>query len=374
MGNTGDPFLRRFFATNGLVAAIVIVTYDTLLTFSREVEYIWGRKFSVVTVIFFSQRWLMILYAAFFLLSPSLIPSCWEVSVLPVTVWLFVSLTSDRMSSRCKATMWATGVLTTFSLLGSATFSTLRIWAIWRRPLPTLIVFLTSTFTAVAAVYIFSQYHVLSSIKGVCSVSFAMTPAQVEHSSHTINDHGTLLSFVFAVGLALCSATIASDLLVCSCIWMKTASMWRGSRNLKGPRPSLISVFLCNETLYFSTMAISNIAGLVYYTQTSPVDWAGLFSLDAAVSSILVSRFILDLRDVYSTDLEADHPNSLSGSMQFALRSVVGNIGAPLATEDSVWVSGQSDDAEDEVTATSSALRADLENQAVEMRSGVAIR
>ncbi|TCD65320.1 hypothetical protein EIP91_002806 [Steccherinum ochraceum] len=114
-------------------------------------------------------------------------------------------------------------------------------------------------------------------------------------------------------------------------------------------------------------MAVVNIAGLVYYTQTNPADWAGLFFLTAAVSRILVSRFILDLRDVYSAQQEqdVDHGSNLSG-MQYAVHSIVGTIGARLATEDSVWVSGQSDDVNaDEAEATEMAVLSNVEDRRV---------
>ena len=38
-----------------------LVVYDTLLTFSRELDCIWKRKFSLVMVLFVAQRYLLIL-------------------------------------------------------------------------------------------------------------------------------------------------------------------------------------------------------------------------------------------------------------------------------------------------------------------------
>ncbi|EMD32804.1 hypothetical protein CERSUDRAFT_77180 [Gelatoporia subvermispora B] len=40
-----------------------ILIYDCILTFAREVELMWGRKFSCVTLLFFSNRWLTILWS-----------------------------------------------------------------------------------------------------------------------------------------------------------------------------------------------------------------------------------------------------------------------------------------------------------------------
>ncbi|TCD65325.1 hypothetical protein EIP91_002811 [Steccherinum ochraceum] len=148
------------------------------------------------------------------------------------------------------------------------------------------------------------------------------------------------------VGFALCAVTVASELLVCVCIWIKTSGMWRESFQVSGLRPPLIRVLLCNETAYFGSMAVMNTVGLIYYTQASLEEWPGVFSLTTAFSTILVSRFILDLRSVYSHASEFD-TGSIS-SLRFSVRSVVGNIRAPLASEDSIWLSGSPDDVSNE--------------------------
>ncbi|TCD60976.1 hypothetical protein EIP91_009241 [Steccherinum ochraceum] len=44
-----------------VVASFCLVVYDTLLTLSRELECIWRRKFSLITVIFVLQRWVLVL-------------------------------------------------------------------------------------------------------------------------------------------------------------------------------------------------------------------------------------------------------------------------------------------------------------------------
>ncbi|TCD65314.1 hypothetical protein EIP91_002800 [Steccherinum ochraceum] len=61
----------QFFGRACQIVAICLASYDTLLTFSREVDCVWRRKFSIVTVIFAVQRYVFIVEGIFNLLSPS---------------------------------------------------------------------------------------------------------------------------------------------------------------------------------------------------------------------------------------------------------------------------------------------------------------
>ncbi|EMD36940.1 hypothetical protein CERSUDRAFT_105978, partial [Gelatoporia subvermispora B] len=40
------------------VASSALLLYDHLTTFSREVEFIWGRSFNSVTMLFYFNRWI----------------------------------------------------------------------------------------------------------------------------------------------------------------------------------------------------------------------------------------------------------------------------------------------------------------------------
>lgn len=49
---------------------LVLCVYDTLLTFSREVDCIWRRKSSAITFLFISQRYCMIVLSILRLINP----------------------------------------------------------------------------------------------------------------------------------------------------------------------------------------------------------------------------------------------------------------------------------------------------------------
>ncbi|EMD39649.1 hypothetical protein CERSUDRAFT_92143 [Gelatoporia subvermispora B] len=47
----------------GNMAACVLVLYDHLTTLSQEVEFIWGRQFSSVTLLYHLNRWTIFVWA-----------------------------------------------------------------------------------------------------------------------------------------------------------------------------------------------------------------------------------------------------------------------------------------------------------------------
>ena len=65
-----------------------------------------------------------------------------------------------------------------------------------------------------------------------------------------------------------------------------------------------------------------------------------------SVSSILVSRFILDLRSIYT--FHPDDHRATQSTISFACR-ITGNIGAPLAEEPSLWVNAAENTLDPEV-------------------------
>ena len=82
-----------------------------------------------------------------------------------------------------------------------------------------------------------------------------------------------------------------------------------------------------------------------------------------SIQSILISRFLLNLRSVYTTGSDLDNTIGTIKSVSFA-NVIVGNLGAPL--RDSVYGLSNDDDEEGEVYVTSdpllAGLQADIEN------------
>ncbi|TCD64587.1 hypothetical protein EIP91_003883 [Steccherinum ochraceum] len=81
-----------------------------------------------------------------------------------------------------------------------------------------------------------------------------------------------------------------------------------------------------------------------------------------AVSANLLARFMLDLRGIN----EQGFGKSTVSSINFDIRSLGGNIGAPLEIENSAWVTGPADDLADE-------RNREYEEAAVPFRAGLGL-
>lgn len=70
---SNDPSFWPFISSNIIfsyfsVAASAGAMYDWVLTFGQEVELIWKQRWSLMTVLFLSVRYLAIIYAALIVL------------------------------------------------------------------------------------------------------------------------------------------------------------------------------------------------------------------------------------------------------------------------------------------------------------------
>ncbi|KAJ3476762.1 hypothetical protein NLI96_g10939 [Meripilus lineatus] len=127
------------------------------------------------------------------------------------------------------------------------------------------------------------------------------------------------------------SAAILMDALVLGITWFKTASLMTMARRLN-TKVTLATLLIRDGTIYFVLLLALNIICAIFDTlplSTQFVEGGATFviSFQDGLSSILISRFILDLREVYtSKDQESNNPMS---SVRFASQ-LSGNIGAPL--------------------------------------------
>ena len=63
------------------------------------------------------------------------------------------------------------------------------------------------------------------------------------------------------------------------------------------------------------------------------------------MTTILISRFFLDLREANDTDTSSSATtNGISSTISFALARIAGNLGEPLDPSTNTWVSGTQDD------------------------------
>jgi len=294
------------FITSCSTASIAILVYDSLLTFSREVDCIWRRKFSAVTVLYVLQRYCLLFSMVLRQFHPTNLVVCRGYTVL-----LYLSAL--------------------LSLFGVALFSSFRIWAISGRiSIPVVMVFLCTMFVPCINIFNLSR------------------PVRFE-----IQDDGTCATILedyipniqYYPIVTRCVAFLA-DLLVLAVTWMKTADTMKASRQLSHFRPKLTTVLFRNGTMYFGALFAVNVITLILnvvdVVSDQSQDGTAFIFVNDAMAPTLIARFMLDLRSVYCPT--EDGPTQFS-TLNFATSRFMGNLAAPVGG-DSTWNSGPSDDVE----------------------------
>ncbi|GJE88865.1 hypothetical protein PsYK624_049520 [Phanerochaete sordida] len=122
------------------------------------------------------------------------------------------------------------------------------------------------------------------------------------------------------------------DFLVLVLTWVKTFSQWRESRRL-GLSKSITESLIRDGTIYFLLLLGVNLAQILTYNLT----FAPVNLLIAVMPSLLVSRFLLNLRQVAEnpSPLTSDGIDTVALSQFSAPRfnvadSVFGNLGEPI--------------------------------------------
>ncbi|KAH9937981.1 hypothetical protein B0H21DRAFT_53642 [Amylocystis lapponica] len=237
-----------------VVAAVVLYAYDYLLTFSREVELIWRRKFTGVTVLFILNR-----YAGM----PALL------------IWGIFSLQLSDSS------------LTLFSAM--------RIYAIWNREWrPALVVL------GLGLIY----FGILMGVLSTERVFVIPSP---------LNGCGAL-----EVNKQSIQTQLYSVLYTCEEAHIKT---------------SIATLILRDGTIISGIMLMLSLAIMVCFT-LAVFNPAAIFR--HTISPMLLSRFMLSLREVYLSGSGTGSGTSRSvGSMQLVpsiafASNIVGVMGAPL--------------------------------------------
>jgi len=111
------------------------------------------------------------------------------------------------------------------------------------------------------------------------------------------------------------SAMIASDLLVFIITCAKTVGIWRAGGK-SGGKFKLVTVLLRNGTLYFCALLNLSLVTLISMVLNLDSQFLLVYTCEA-VSNVLVARFILDLRGVFSESADDDIPD-IASSVQFA--------------------------------------------------------
>ncbi|KAI0075190.1 hypothetical protein K474DRAFT_1676582 [Panus rudis PR-1116 ss-1] len=272
-----------------------VVVYDVLLTCSREFSCIWSRQWSLITLLYAVNRYGAVL----------------ELSLRTITTW---TLGSSALS--CRSLMITMLVVDVLISIAFSAFACLRVWAISsRRWMPCLVVFLLSAFCPAANIYNYGSIVFTMGDKG-CSVVTTVTYPYPHHPA-------------IAGPIIVRATVVATDLVLIIVTWYNTSTLRRNIGGLSQGK-GVATILFRNGIIQFLVLTLMNVISMILdiWAIGNPdfvQDHATYFIYVAeAVSTIVLSRFILDLRTAYSDETHETYSLGTE-TIRFAA-----NIGAPL--------------------------------------------
>ncbi|KAI1783671.1 hypothetical protein LXA43DRAFT_1045563 [Ganoderma leucocontextum] len=314
-------------------ATLALIVYEYLITVGAEVELFWRRKITGASVLFLTNRYLVLFY------NLSLLRALWPFT-LSVRSFIFFSNAVNADSGgrgtypvqRCfppvealiiSCAQWANGTRAVEILcyVPWGAFSALRVFALTDRNwLIALIVFLLS----MAPVGInFADFHwstiTIDPVWG-CGQDVAESPAL--STSFTIISRTSL---------------ITSDLIVIVVTWFATYKTTRLARATGHKARMTLSVLLLRDgMIYFIVLLAMNVMHLAFSTSSVLINVGNgnvsdIIQVIEPVNAILVWRFMLDLQETrWRTEEELTTIVGTQHASTLLFDRVIGSIGDSL--------------------------------------------
>lgn len=281
-------------AVNALTvtASTALVFYNWFICLDQQIEFIWTRKLAGPALLFYliqSTQLSICANAVFSLFGPQSVTICRVTSIIDMS-------------------------LTVIYFLIVAVFSSLRVWAIsGKQWVPPSIAFFFGLVPGGIELY----SSMVQQMDGISSL-----PAPYGGCSWK-----EPISAGTNIALAVCarSSAIMLDMIILFITWRHT---YRSSKFAweAGAPSKLYDLLLTDGTLYFIAMLAINIAQLSVNLPLikSPSFYNYVCPITIAMSSVLISRFILNLRSITSKE-----PNE-TVTFQSVIEFAVGNMGEDL--------------------------------------------
>ncbi|TBU39399.1 hypothetical protein BD309DRAFT_969767 [Dichomitus squalens] len=289
------------------VAIASLVLYDWMITLPREVQLFWTGKSSILSVcLFILNRYLTVIW--------------WILDMIK---------TAPLFDKNCHRMALASLIVYSFVLIPTALFSSLRAYALSRQWKLALAIFVLAIVPVATHVTMFpyGPFGIVDPKLG-CLCTGTLPSAL---------DHGfVVFSRVSAILVDAVLVAITGELLPVSAQSMRDLlKLWNST--------GLMGVMLRDGMRYFVVLLLINTLHLTF-TELSIVTASGSTSVislfTTAISSILVSHFLLDLQEAYqrkvvclaSNDpLRSSHGVNLSS---IACEPVLGSLGATIDPAD----------------------------------------
>ncbi|KAI0804508.1 hypothetical protein BC629DRAFT_1590775 [Irpex lacteus] len=299
----------------------VLYFFESIITFSQEVEVVWCRKWTATTWLYAFTRYTSLLFS----------------------IWIFIPTTQKKyVFDGCQSDQYIIDAFELIQYVCFASFSALRVYALLNgKIIIAVVVFLLNLVPLVTnlrrgvghrTLHIISDF-VSQSPVNTCVISLAYRITVVTDPRLRTQ----IVSLVTRVSV------IVGDVLLIAVTWFKTARLYKDARKLNVKAP-LATLLFRDGTFYFIILLILNILQIIEQNNTVLYSLTLSTSLQIVMTPVIICRFILDLRQVETYDSRATISGNLS--MRF-----VGNLGQSLQTgmefEDEEEISSLSYETED---------------------------
>ncbi|KAF8437079.1 hypothetical protein L210DRAFT_3647405 [Boletus edulis BED1] len=292
------------------IIIVVAVPYDYILTFSKEVEYVWCRPWTWVSTMFIIVRYMGLLLAMLTGLGgSSFVSGPLQVYVprFSITSWLsnreIVVRTSICWNPQChNETAYPKGTVIYLAaiwgflvfLLAADVVMILRVYAMWNQSRTILWILLfiyvvqTISSVAVDGYYQIPNTHLSVAIGQLFSFSFCIT------SMANVPMVFSLLKLVPRLVLAAALVILAVTQTVRQSVEMyKATKKWQLNRYMQ--------LLVRDGIFYFAMNVLYHITSLLFFLNNNAILWLSTFAY--VYFYALVPRFIISIRELYDHDV-----------------------------------------------------------------------
>ncbi|KAJ3534609.1 hypothetical protein NM688_g7109 [Phlebia brevispora] len=314
-----SAFRASLISNYSVTAALVLVCYEFIVTFQYEYVLVWKRRWTGATWLFLGNRYFML---ASILMQISPIQMCYN---YPLQYFM--------------------NVVANLPTIIIAVFSALRVFALLERAyVPAAFTFALGLGAVALDMYQGSQitaYYVDDPVLGSsCYVNHLISPSVLFYKNY--RDHILTVLTQSTATLASTLFTIVADIIAIAITWVKTYRLVREVASV-GVNSDLGTMLLRHGSLYFIVLLIVNLMNGLIALIPSLLLVDPMVTFVEILPSIILSRFLINLRQVNTQESGSAAPLSRFSTLNFrmpSIPSVIGILGEPLA--------GNEDDINDE--------------------------
>ncbi|KAJ3557661.1 hypothetical protein NM688_g1346 [Phlebia brevispora] len=330
-----SAFQQQYVETIILNALTALVAYEYVITLGQEIVTMWRRKLNGATVLFFLNRYLMVL-SVIMVYVPFTAKVQWYTAIHRGDI-----LGSNRRICRYVYRLHQTSTMLNIGL--GAAFSALRIYALWDRNILLLsVVFVLNLVPVGTNLVSYHHYHFCVErianllVRSTTLVYFLPNTMSIPSLANSVAYLSLTLIYTFSgvsLPVATRAALIVVDALVVILTWIKTYDAYKTASSLNFRVP-LLTLFFRDGTMYFVAVLLMNVMHILLQSVSVMQSLTPATLFFTTLTPILISRFLLNLRQLDGAIGTSDetYPSSEISIPGFRIPPslITGNLGQTL--------------------------------------------